>query len=397
MKEKTYNFLTSKKIIAGIFFFVIQLLSVNIYAQLPKPDHIIIVIEENHSYNQIIGSSAAPYINGLVNDTLTALFTQSYGITHPSQPNYLWLFSGDNQGSTGDGYPPGQPNTPFTTANLGAELLQASLTFVGYSEDLPSVGYNGSSSGKYYRKHNPWVNWQGSGVNGIPSSLNVPLTAFPNDYSTLPTVSFVIPNQNNDMHDGSVSTGDTWLKNNLDGYIQWAKAHNSLFILTTDEDDGSSGNHIATLIVGQLVKGGSYSININHLNILSTIEELYGLNYAGSSAASLAIPPSYWLNVTGVEAGNGQSSIPQNYSLLQNYPNPFNPTTTINYELPKEGLVTLKVYNILGKEVKTIVNEVEPAGNYKVSFDASKLSSGVYFYKIEAGSFVQSKKMILMK
>jgi len=394
MKKKMDSLCIKKLLPFGISFLFVMFLSVSVFAQLPKPSHIVIVIEENHAYSDIIGNSSAPYINGLVNGSLSSLFTQSYGITHPSQPNYLLLFSGDNQGVTDDNVPSG---TPFNANNLGAELLQKGFTFMGYSEDLPSVGYTGASSGSYKRKHNPWVNWQDATTNGIPSSLNVPLTDFPSDYSTLPTVSFVIPNQNNDMHDGSVSTGDSWLQNNLDGYIQWAKTNNSLFILTTDEDDGSSSNRIATLFVGQMVKKGSYNIHINHLNVLRTIEEMYGLNYAGSSNDSSAISSEYWLNATDVNPNNDKSGVPSNYRLLQNYPNPFNPSTNIKYDLPKEGLVTLRVYDILGKEVKTLVNEFERAGTYKITFNASDLPSGIYFYRLSSKNFNQVKKFILLK
>ena len=85
------------------------------------------------------------------------------------------------------------------------------------------------------------------------------------------------------------------------------------------------------------------------------------------------------------------------YELLQNYPNPFNPTTTIKYSIPIAGLVTLTVYNILGEQVKTLINQVMPAGNHSVQFNASSLASGIYLYRIQFGSFVQTKKMILLK
>ena len=366
----------------------------NIYAQVPKPDRVVIVIEENKSYNQIIGNSSAPYINSLANDTLGLLFTQSYAITHPSQPNYLWLFSGDNQGVTDDNLPSG---LPFTTDNLGAELLRNGYSFKGYSEDLPNVGYNGTTSGAYARKHNPWVNWQDSPTNGIDSFLNVPFSDFPNNYISLPSVSIVIPNLNNDMHDGSISAGDTWLKNNLDGYIQWAKTNNSLFILTFDEDDGSSINQIATIFVGQMVKGGTFTGKINHLNILRTIEDMFRIGYAGSSTDSSAIPSNYWLYTTGLNYGKKQSKIPQSFHLFQNYPNPFNPSTTIKYDLPKEGFVSLKIFNILGKKVRTLVSENESAGTYNISFNASDLPSGIYFDRLSSGNFAQVKKLLLLK
>ncbi len=103
-------------------------------------------------------------------------------------------------------------------------------------------------------------------------------------------------------------------------------------------------------------------------------------------------------NVTSVTIND---VIPTDFSLLQNYPNPFNPSTTISYQIPYQSKVTLKIYDVLGREAKTLVNEEQPAGNYKVNFDASRLASGVYFYRITAtggaSSFVQTKKMILMK
>jgi hypothetical protein len=237
----------------------------------PRPDHVVIVIEENHSYSEIIGSSAAPYINSLA--AQGALFTQSYAITHPSQPNYLDLFSGFNQGVTNDSCP-----HYFTTANLGLYLLNASLTFAGYSEDLPSVGSTVCTSGAYARKHAPWVNFT-----NIPTTTNLPYSYFPSDYTTLPTVSFVIPNLNDDMHDGTIQQGDSWLQQHLDGYVQWAMTHNSLFIMTFDEDDGSQGNRIATIFVGQMVVPGQYSELINHFNLLRTLEDMYDLPYAGVS------------------------------------------------------------------------------------------------------------------
>ncbi len=89
--------------------------------------------------------------------------------------------------------------------------------------------------------------------------------------------------------------------------------------------------------------------------------------------------------------------IPQEYSLEQNYPNPFNPTTTINYSIPDQTHVSLKVFDVLGRELEVLVNKEQPQGNYEVEFNASSLTSGVYFYKIEAGDFVDTKKMVLLR
>jgi hypothetical protein len=95
--------------------------------------------------------------------------------------------------------------------------------------------------------------------------------------------------------------------------------------------------------------------------------------------------------------GDGNTHIPVSFKLRQNYPNPFNPATTIRYDLPTAEYVTLRVYDILGREVATLVNKRQTAGSYSIRFDANQLSSGLYFYKITAGSFNKTRKMVVMK
>ena len=241
----------------------------------PKPDHVVIVVEENHSETNILGNPDAPYINSLANNN--ANFTQSYAVTHPSQPNYLALFSGSTQGVTDDSCP-----HSFTTTSLGDELLAAGRTFVGYSETMPSAGYTGCGSGKYAAKHNPWVDFptlQGAATNQTLSTL-------PTDFTQLPDVSFVIPNLTDDMHDGTVAQGDAWLQANLGAYVTWAQTHNSLFILTFDEDDNGSANRIPTIMAGQRVTPGTYTETINHYSVLRTIQDAFGLAPLANSAAA---------------------------------------------------------------------------------------------------------------
>jgi hypothetical protein len=238
----------------------------------PRPDHVVIVMEENHHYSQIIGDVCCIYIN--TRAAAGALMTNSHGVTHPSEPNYLQFFSGSNQGVTDDSCP-----HTYTTANLGQELIAAGFTFGSYSENLPAVGSTVcTASGGYARKHNPWVDFS-----NIPTSTNMPFTSFPTDFTQLPTISIIVPNLCNDMHDCSPATGDGWLQNHLDAYVQWAKTHNSLFILTFDEDNRID-NQIATIFEGPMVNPGQYNENINHHNILRTIEDMYNLPYAGESA-----------------------------------------------------------------------------------------------------------------
>jgi hypothetical protein len=237
---------------------------------------VVIVIEENHASSSIIGSTSAPYINALAKSG--AMFANSFAITHPSEPNYLALFSGSTQGVTDDSCP-----HTFSGPDLGGNLIKAGLGFAGYSESLGNVGYTGCqyppSAPVYARKHNPWVNFS-----DVPASANQPLTSFPTNYSTLPTISFVVPNLVNDMHDGSIQQGDSWLQQHIDGYVQWAKTHNSLLLVTWDEDDGTTVNKIPTFAVGPMVKAGTYSETITHYNVLRTLEDMYKLPRISNSA-----------------------------------------------------------------------------------------------------------------
>jgi phosphatidylinositol-3-phosphatase len=243
-------------------------------SSIPQPSHVIVVMEENHGYSQIIGSSQAPYINTLASQG--ALFTNSSGIAHPSQPNYLAIFSGSTQGIVDDSCP-----HTFSTQDLESELTGKKFSFTGYSEGLPSVGSTVCTSGVYARKHVPWTDFS----KGNPNN-NQPFTSFPSDFSKLPTVSFVIPNLNDDMHNGTIQQGDSWLQSHLLPYVTWAQTNNSLLIVTFDEDQGTTANHIATIFVGPMVKPGNYSEKINHYNVLRTIEDMFGLAHMGQTTSA---------------------------------------------------------------------------------------------------------------
>jgi acid phosphatase len=250
-------------------------------APMPHPDHVVVVVMENRSFNEIIGSSRAPYINELARGG--ALFTQSYAVTHPSQPNYLALFSGSPQGVTSDSCP-----HTFTAANLGRSMVAAGRSFAGYSEGLPAVGSLVCANGSYARKHAPWVNFP-----SVPRSANAPFTAFPSSYAALPHLSFVIPDLDHDMHDGTVLEGDQWLRSHLGSYATWAATHNSLLVLTWDEDDRSESNRVVTVIAGAHVRPGRYAERVDHYRLLSTLERLERVPRVGRSISAAPVT-SIW-------------------------------------------------------------------------------------------------------
>jgi len=173
---------------------------------------------------------------------------------------------------------------------------------------------------------------------------------------------------------------------------------------------GDTGTGVASSMIGVFdttagtwsYVGGDPFVNSNYWGIMSASIVHNGVKIwrpAGSLAATtrplVVFADTCFIYITGIS--NNNNSIPNNYILKQNYPNPFNPVTKISFDIPKTGLVTLKVYDVLGKEIATIVNEVKNAGSYLVDFNGTSLSSGVYFYKLESNGFTAVKKMMLIK
>jgi hypothetical protein len=128
--------------------------------------------------------------------------------------------------------------------------------------------------------------------------------------------------------------------------------------------------------------------------VVTSLTIAEGYLFAATSSGVWRRPLS---ELTSVDFGVSGWPIPRGFFLAQNYPNPFNPSTTIRYELPKSGIVRLGVYDILGREVSLLVNEMKEAGSYRVEFDGSGLSSGVYFYRLTASDFVQTRKLLLVR
>jgi acid phosphatase len=294
------------------------------------------------------------------------------------------LFSGDDQGVIDDNLPPG---TPWSTPNLGAALVNAGLTFVGYSEDLPVVGSLVESSGAYVRKHSPWINWQGTGLNQIPFQCNQSMNEFPVDFNDLPDLSFVIPNMNNDMHNGSdpyrISTADDWIEQHLKPYIDWAQTNNSLFILTFDEDNSAGVNQILCLFNGPMVMNGDYFLNgYDHFDLLRTLEDMYGLPYAGYSAFADPIEEVWRMNAVGLAGFNANAG---NEACI--FPNPLTGDSRMilgDNKIGERGTLNLQFFDISGRMVSDEKLELIP-GQTQYAFRKEMLKPGVYFFSLLDG------------
>lgn len=253
---------------------------------LPRPDHVVIVIIENKSFKGVIGNPTAPYINQLAKQG--ALFTNSFAITHPSMPNYMAIFAGMTLVSSNE------CGARFNRPNLGSELIAAGFSFTGYAQGLPSVGFTGcGAKGGYAAQHNAWVHFT-----NLPPEVNQPFSNFPSDLTQLPKLSIIEPVYTARM----ISISDTFLQQNLSAYVAFAQTHNSLLIITCDEDDKKSGNHIPTIFVGPMVVPGEYNEKINHYNVLRTLEDMYGLAPLGKSADASPITDVWAQNAPRAEA-----------------------------------------------------------------------------------------------
>lgn len=232
----------------------------------PHGSQVTILVMENKDYNRVVGNPQAPYFNG----TLVpqgVLLRNSHAIGHPSEPNYLALFSGSTQGIHGDPCP-----VNFSAANVASELIAAGKTFAGYSESMPHDGYKGCYHGLYDRNHNPWVEFK-----NVPAADNLVYRGFP---ATVASLVWIVPNLCNDTHNCRVKVGDTWLSQNLPAIIAWGKKHDGLLILTWDEadPDNSGKNHIPTVLVGPMIRNGvADTQDVDHYSVLRTIEKILGV------------------------------------------------------------------------------------------------------------------------
>jgi len=205
-------------------------------------------------------------------------------------------------------------------------------------------------------------------------------------------------NQLSYLYETSYTVDGTWSNRYRNSYTYNVNG-DTLTHLNEEWSNGQWGNsYLFTYTYDQ--NGNCSSVNSDHwLNSQPILKnEMFKISDGSGNSYSFygyKINLQYKLLATNIE--NGNDGIIESYQLSQNYPNPFNPTTSIDYDLPLDGKVTLKIYDMLGCEVKTLVDEYQESGKYTTSFDARKLSSGIYVYKIVSGSYSAQKKMLLLK
>ena len=253
-------------------------------APIPDFDHVIVVVLENKESGSVLGSPNAPTFN--LYGRRYARITQSYGVTHPSLPNYLALVSGSTWGIT----------TNCVACSVNARSLADTIEASGrswktYAEGLPRPGFLGGSSGRYAKRHNPFAYFRPIAAKPERAQRLVPLRELATDLAAndLPDFALVVPDLCHSMHDCPVSVGDGWLRRTVGPLLELPR---TVIFITFDEGGTSvrGGGHIATLAVGTAVRTGSrFRPVTNHYGLLRTIEQAWGLPRLGRSARARPI------------------------------------------------------------------------------------------------------------
>lgn len=248
-------------------------------------DHVVLIVLENHSFETVIGSSQAPYLNSLANQW--SLATGYSGVSHPSLPNYLAMIGGSTFGISSD------CTDCFVDAPSLPDRLEAvGKTWNGYLEGMPSPCFVGSS-GLYAQKHNPFIYFDSIRNDPARCARIVPYSRLASDFAspaTAPNFAFITPNLCNDGHDCTLSTADAWVSHEVPAILSSAAfaGSRSLLMVTFDEGEGGS-DRVATILAGSGVKRGFQSAaTYNHYSLLRTVESLWDLAplAAGDGAAA---------------------------------------------------------------------------------------------------------------
>lgn len=254
----------------------------------PDFDHIVVVVFENKESEQVLGTPDAPTFTAYAKRH--ANITRYYGVTHPSLPNYLALVSGSTHGIKET------CTACIISARTLADTIEASgRTWKTYAEGLPRPGYVGAVSGRYAKKHNPFVYFRNIAASPVRRRTHVvPFTYLARDLRAgrLPDFSLIVPDMCNSMHDCPVSVGDAWLRKLVPRLVKLPDT--AIFILFDEGTTGErGGGHTAAIALGTAVKQGArYTRITDHYGALRTVEEAWDLPLLGRSART---PP-----ITGI-------------------------------------------------------------------------------------------------
>jgi hypothetical protein len=247
---------------------------------------IAVVVMENKEYGDVAGNPQAPYMNGLA--SISASATSFYAISHPSLPNYLALIGGDTFGITSD-----CTRCHAAARNLVDQLEETHVSWKAYMEGMPRPCFTGASSGRYAKKHDPFVYFDDDVSDPGRCAKVVPLTALSNDeWHGLPDLVWITPDQCNDTHDCSIKTGDDFLSRLIPPLIK-ALGPNGLLFLTYDEgssDRGcctdAKGGHVFTIVAGPGARPGRFAQPLDHYSVLRAIEDHFGLPHLRHAATA---------------------------------------------------------------------------------------------------------------
>ena len=257
-------------------------------ASVPQFGHVVMVLEENHSYSEVVGNSAMPYLNSLASQY--GLATQYFANTHPSIGNYFMLTTG--QVVTNDDSFTGTVGVD----NIVRQLIAAGKTWKSYAESIPSTGYTGGNVYPYAKRHNPFAYFTDVVNSSTQSNNLVSLSQYRSDLSNeqLPNFSFLVPNLLDDAHDGPLQLADAWLQNNITPLISSpAFQKDGLLIIVFDEaeitDSTDGGGHVAAFIISAKAKQGYRSSALyQHQSTLRLV--LQGLGIQTYPAAASTAP-----------------------------------------------------------------------------------------------------------
>jgi hypothetical protein len=251
----------------------------------PSSSHVVTIVMENKEYGQIVGARDATFLNRLARRY--GLATASYGVRHPSLPDYLALTSGSTHGIDSD-----CTGCHVSARNIVDQLEAARISWKAYMQDMPRPCFTGASAGGYAKKHNPFAYYDDVAANPKRCQNIVGLDRLAEDLQrgALPTYVFISPNLCDDMHDCGVATGDRFLARLVPVLVR-ALGRDGYLVLTWDEGasdrgccGGSNGGRIATIVAGSLVRRGSRAARpLDHYGVLRTVEDSLGLPRLGAA------------------------------------------------------------------------------------------------------------------